>query len=152
MTCVQAAACAAAFLIGRIAALYPACGSQQLKGAAILEPISVRPQHPSVTHYLIHLYDYPPAQKGLGTAIRAGGAACAAHALPHLHARRSLGGVNRGQRRRRERQRKRRTRRGLSAITCTAGRVASPRFAPFAGARSLPLDRYRAVVRASAAH
>jgi hypothetical protein len=34
--------------------------AQQTKGAAILEPISLRlPQHPGVTHYLIHLYDYP---------------------------------------------------------------------------------------------
>src|SRR6185295_5218548 len=35
--------------------------AQQIKGAAILEPISRRlPRHPGVTHYLIHLYDYPP--------------------------------------------------------------------------------------------
>ena len=34
--------------------------AQQRKGAAILEPISKRlPRHPGVTHYLIHLYDYP---------------------------------------------------------------------------------------------
>ena len=40
--------------------------ANQLKGAAILEPIFIRqPQHPGVTHYLIHLYDYPPiAEKG----------------------------------------------------------------------------------------
>ena len=32
--------------------------AQQMKGAAILEPISQRqPRHPGVTHYLIHLYD-----------------------------------------------------------------------------------------------
>jgi Tetratricopeptide repeat len=44
--------------------------ANQLKGAAILEPIFVRqPQHPGVTHYLIHLYDYPPiAEKGLNAA------------------------------------------------------------------------------------
>src|SRR5947209_5869660 len=44
--------------------------AQQLKGAAILEPISQRlPRHPGVTHYLIHLYDYPAlAQKGLDAA------------------------------------------------------------------------------------
>src|ERR1041385_4064337 len=42
----------------------------QLKGAAILEPIFERqPQHPGVAHYLIHLYDYPPiAEKGLKAA------------------------------------------------------------------------------------
>src|SRR6266498_5441508 len=46
--------------------------AQQLKGAAILEPISKRlPQHPGVTHYLIHLYDYPEtAAKGLEAANR----------------------------------------------------------------------------------
>jgi hypothetical protein len=46
--------------------------ANQLKGAAILEPIFKRqPQHPGVAHYLIHLYDYPPiAQKGLEAARR----------------------------------------------------------------------------------
>jgi hypothetical protein len=41
--------------------------AQQLKGAAILEPIWQRqPQHPGIAHYLIHLYDYPAiADKGL---------------------------------------------------------------------------------------
>ena len=73
--------------------------ANQLKGAAILEPIFKRqPQHPGVAHYLIHLYDYPPiAEKGLDAARRlrqdrAGGGACAAHALAHLHARRLLAG------------------------------------------------------------
>ena len=44
--------------------------ANQLKGAAILEPIFKRqPQHPGVAHYLIHLYDYPPiAEKGLEAA------------------------------------------------------------------------------------
>src|SRR3954462_5963493 len=44
--------------------------TNQLKGAAILEPIFMRqPQHPGVAHYLIHLYDYPPiAEKGLKAA------------------------------------------------------------------------------------
>jgi tetratricopeptide (TPR) repeat protein len=44
--------------------------ANQLKGAAILEPIFERqPQHPGVAHYLIHLYDYPPiAEKGLNAA------------------------------------------------------------------------------------
>ena len=48
--------------------------ANQLKGAAILEPIAKRqPQHPGVAHYLIHLYDYPPiAEKavGCGAALR----------------------------------------------------------------------------------
>jgi len=44
--------------------------ANQLKGAAILEPIFERqPQHPGVAHYLIHLYDYPPlAKEGLKAA------------------------------------------------------------------------------------
>ena len=44
--------------------------ANQLKGAAILEPIFKRqPRHPGVAHYLIHLYDYPPiAEKGLDAA------------------------------------------------------------------------------------
>ena len=56
----------------------------QLKGAALLEPIAKRqPQHPGVAHYLIHLYDYPPiAEKGLDAAKRyAQIAAAAPHAL-----------------------------------------------------------------------
>jgi tetratricopeptide (TPR) repeat protein len=46
--------------------------ANQLKGAAILEPIFKRqPRHPGVAHYLIHLYDYPPiAARGLDAAKR----------------------------------------------------------------------------------
>src|SRR5579872_6040394 len=46
--------------------------ANQLKGAAILEPIWLRqPLHPGIAHYLIHLYDYPPiAEKGLPAALR----------------------------------------------------------------------------------
>ena len=46
--------------------------ANQLKGAAILEPIWQRqPMHPGVAHYLIHLYDYPAiAEKGLTAASR----------------------------------------------------------------------------------
>ena len=46
--------------------------AQQLKGAAILEPLFNRqPRHPGVAHYLIHLYDYPAiADKGLDAARR----------------------------------------------------------------------------------
>ena len=41
--------------------------TNQLKGAALLEPIFKRqPNHPGVAHYLVHLHDYPPiAEKGL---------------------------------------------------------------------------------------
>jgi tetratricopeptide (TPR) repeat protein len=58
--------------------------ANQLKGAAILEPIFKRqPRHPGVAHYLIHLYDYPPiAERGLDAARRYAGIAPAApHAL-----------------------------------------------------------------------
>ena len=75
--------------------------AQQLKGAAILEPIWKRqPQHPGIAHYLIHLYDYSAiADKGLEAARlycqdRAGGAACAAHAIAHLHPGRRLEGID----------------------------------------------------------
>ena len=60
--------------------------AQQTKGAAILEPMSVRlPQHPGVTHYLIHLYDYPStAQKGLDAANRYAKIAPAAPHAQHM--------------------------------------------------------------------
>jgi tetratricopeptide (TPR) repeat protein len=60
--------------------------AQQSKGAAILEPISMRlPQHPGVTHYLIHLYDYPAtAQKGLDAAGRYAKIAPAAPHAQHM--------------------------------------------------------------------
>src|SRR3954454_6604587 len=67
--------------------------AQQTKGAAILEPISRRlPQHPGVTHYLIHLYDYPAtAQKGLDAANRyakiAPSAPHAQHMPSHIYTR-----------------------------------------------------------------
>jgi hypothetical protein len=65
----------------------------QLKGAAILEPIFKRqPHHPGVAHYLIHLYDYPPiAEKGLDAARRyakiAPEAAHAQHMPSHIFTR-----------------------------------------------------------------
>ena len=60
--------------------------AQQSKGAAILEPISKRlPQHPGVTHYLIHLYDYPAtAEKGLEAANRYAKVAPAAPHAQHM--------------------------------------------------------------------
>jgi tetratricopeptide (TPR) repeat protein len=60
--------------------------AQQLKGAAILEPIWKRqPQHPGVAHYLIHLYDYPPiAAKGLDAARRYAAIAPAAPHAQHM--------------------------------------------------------------------
>src|SRR6267154_732138 len=67
--------------------------ANQLKGAAILEPIAIRqPQHPGVAHYLIHLYDYPPiAEKGLDAARRyakiAPDAAHAQHMPSHIFTR-----------------------------------------------------------------
>src|SRR5207244_281171 len=67
--------------------------ASQLKGAAILEPIARRqPQHPGVSHYLIHLYDYPPiAEMGLDAARRyakiAPAAAHAQHMPSHIFTR-----------------------------------------------------------------
>ncbi len=60
--------------------------AQQSKGAAILEPISKRlPHHPGVTHYLIHLYDYPAtAAKGLDAANRYAKIAPAAPHAQHM--------------------------------------------------------------------
>ena len=97
--------------------------ANQLKGAAILEPIAKRqPQHPGVAHYLIHLYDYPPiAEKGLEAArryakIAPARAACPAHAVAHLHARRLLAGVDRFQHRLRRVSRRQQA---ISTISCT---------------------------------
>jgi hypothetical protein len=70
--------------------------ANQLKGGALLEPISLRqPNHPGVAHYLIHLYDYPPiAEKGLGAARRyakiAPAAAHAQHMPSHIFTRLGL--------------------------------------------------------------
>ncbi len=60
--------------------------ANQLKGAAILEPIFKRqPQHPGVAHYLIHLYDYPAiAEKGLDAAKRYAKIAPAAPHAQHM--------------------------------------------------------------------
>ena len=60
--------------------------AQQSKGAAILEPISQRqPRHPGVTHYLIHLYDYPAtAAQVLDAANRYAKVAPAAPHAQHM--------------------------------------------------------------------
>jgi Tfp pilus assembly protein PilF len=60
--------------------------ANQLKGAAILEPIFKRqPQHPGVAHYLIHLYDYPAiAEHGLDAAKRYASIAPAAPHAQHM--------------------------------------------------------------------
>jgi Tfp pilus assembly protein PilF len=60
--------------------------ANQLKGAAILEPIFKRqPQHPGVAHYLIHLYDYPAiADHGLDAARRYAAIAPAAPHAQHM--------------------------------------------------------------------
>jgi hypothetical protein len=58
----------------------------QLKGAAILEQIFKRqPRHPGISHYLIHLYDYPAiADKGLDAALRYSQIAPAAPHAQHM--------------------------------------------------------------------
>ena len=60
--------------------------ANQLKGAAILEPIFKRqPRHPGVAHYLIHLYDTPAlAEKGLDAARRYASIAPAAPHAQHM--------------------------------------------------------------------
>ena len=56
--------------------------ANQLKSAAILEQLYARnPQHPGITHYLIHAYDFAPfAEKGIAAARRY---AALAPAVPH---------------------------------------------------------------------
>ena len=59
--------------------------SQQLKAAAILEPLfKEHPKHPGLAHYIIHAYDHPPlAEKALAAARSY---ASLAPAVPHaLH-------------------------------------------------------------------
>ena len=116
-----------------------------LKAIKILEPIDKKyPDHPGITHYLIHSYDFAPIAKQ-GRAgrqqvreDRAVGAARAAHAFAHLLDGRHVGGVDRvqpelgrgGQRIRREDQARRRAR-GRAALartscstpTCSSGRM-----------------------------
>jgi tetratricopeptide (TPR) repeat protein len=60
--------------------------TNQLKSAAILEKLyKQNPQHPGVSHYLIHAYDYPPlAQKGIDAANRYAGIAPAAPHARHM--------------------------------------------------------------------
>ncbi len=54
----------------------------QIKSAALLEQLyEQNPQHPGVSHFLIHAYDYPPlAEKGIAAARRY---ASIAPAVPH---------------------------------------------------------------------
>src|SRR5262249_15138711 len=75
-----------AITLNTSAALNDKTSAPQLKGAAILEPISQRlPRHPGVTHYLIHLYDYPAlAEKGLDAANRYARIAPAAPHAQHM--------------------------------------------------------------------
>jgi tetratricopeptide (TPR) repeat protein len=56
--------------------------ANQLKSATILEKLfEQNPQHPGVTHYLIHAYDFAPlAEKGVASARRYAGIA---PAVPH---------------------------------------------------------------------
>jgi tetratricopeptide (TPR) repeat protein len=56
--------------------------ANQLKSAAMLDQLyDQNPQHPGVSHYIIHAYDYPPlADKGLAAARRYAGIA---PAVPH---------------------------------------------------------------------
>src|SRR5262245_25071718 len=60
--------------------------ANQQKSAAILEKLyKQNPQHPGVSHYLIHAYDYPPlADKGIESARRYAGIAPAAPHARHM--------------------------------------------------------------------
>src|SRR4029077_4586534 len=60
--------------------------ANQLKAAGILEKLyKQNPQHPGVSHYLIHAYDYPPlADKGVAAAQRYAGIAPAAPHARHM--------------------------------------------------------------------
>ena len=70
--------------------------------SSILEPLDKKyPDHPGITHYLIHSYDFAPiAKKGIPAAnkyakIAPVGAARAAHAFAHLLDGRHVEGVDR---------------------------------------------------------
>ncbi len=56
--------------------------TNQLKSVAILEKLfEQNPQHPGVSHFIIHAYDFPPlAERGIAAAKRYGGIA---PAVPH---------------------------------------------------------------------
>jgi tetratricopeptide (TPR) repeat protein len=56
--------------------------ANQLKSVAILEKLfEQNPQHPGVSHFIIHAYDFPPlAERGIAAAKRYGGIA---PAVPH---------------------------------------------------------------------
>jgi tetratricopeptide (TPR) repeat protein len=60
--------------------------ANQLKAAGILEKLyEQNPQHPGVTHYLIHAYDYAPlAEKGIAAANRYASIAPAAPHARHM--------------------------------------------------------------------
>jgi tetratricopeptide (TPR) repeat protein len=68
----------------------------QIKSANILEKLfKQNPQHPGVSHFLIHAYDYPPlAEKGIAAARRYAGIAPAVpharHMPSHIY---SMGGL-----------------------------------------------------------
>jgi hypothetical protein len=70
------------------------------KAAEILEKQFLKhPSHPGVAHYLIHSYDAPPiAAQGVSAArryaeIAPDAPACPAHAIPHFHPSRRMGGL-----------------------------------------------------------
>ena len=75
--------------------------ANQRKSTAMLEELYAKePQHPGITHYLIHGYDFAPfADQGIagGAALcvdRAGGAACASHAGAYLFDGRHVAGLD----------------------------------------------------------
>ena len=98
-----------------------------------------QPNHPGVAHFLIHAYDFrlSPSTAERGQALRldrAGFAACAAHAVAHLLARRPVAGFDRYQRQ---------IARRLELRSRRVSRAGLPVYAAFQLAR----DRTRAVGR-----
>ena len=111
-----------------------------IKAGAILERLApAQPDHPGFVHYIIHAYDVPPlAPKALdGRAPlredRAVGAACAAHAVAHVHPSRLLAGsidtniASAARRAARGRDGRRAARDGLSDVCLSADGTGSAR-------------------------
>jgi len=71
--------------------------ANQLKAGAILEQIFVElPDHPGVAHYIIHSYDVAPlaGRRASVRQHRTVGATRAPYALPHVHARGRVAGID----------------------------------------------------------
>ena len=85
----------------RLVAIRPTRPTRACSQAEDLEDLApTQPDHPGFAHYIIHAYDVPPLASRALDAARATrrsplGAARAAHAVAHVHARGLLAGVDR---------------------------------------------------------